>query len=607
VIASLSTVALAALLASGAADSSLSVPPSDTPAAVSVEAAAPRGHDVLAWPFFVKWDGDDGRSLRMVGPVTGRWRSPVTKADYLVFPFTGGFERSNGERERWLLWPFTGAVRDSRRNLTQVTLATPLVGFTRRRSDLVTIERWSPIWTERRFASGEHAWQLSPLVYRRTEPERGFATTELGVLPGMGGIGLAAFRTWSAPDAGGWSAALFYGQHHDPKGGWTSLPPWVSTSWRDPVRGDSRFDGLIPVYARWQRPARDLAIVAPGWWRYRSPSMRSTGAWPFYASFRNVRDDSTRHEGGSIAWPLVSWGHGDRYAAFGVLPLWYRLEDEDTRFSIAPPFYFALRRPGLDARMITPLHVRWRGVRDTVEWYGPWYRQAGPDRGTVGFFPFYDERHEPGMHRRWVFPSWHSRRDSLGDRRMLVPFWGRITEARTGNVTRFYGPVVTLKGPLAHGRGIVPVWYSGADSSGRTAWVGPWYQRDFRNGRRTRALLPVAWYASGGGQSELHMLPLSGYLHRSNGYRLRYVLWPLYSKSRYPDGSSKTRLLHWLGRDERRGERHRNWLQPLWYFDRTDERTSYLALLGGLLASRERTSEHVKWRVLFVPVRTTRP
>lgn len=605
-IASLPTVALAALLASGGADSSVTPTAAETAAPAPAVAATPRGHDVLAWPFFVKWDGDDGRSLRMIGPVTGRWRSSRTKADYLVFPFTGGFARNNGELERWLLWPLTGSRLSPKRGLTQYSLATPLVGYTRLESERVSQLRWSPLWTDTRFATGTHAWQLSPLVYRRTEPQRAFSTTEVGVVPGLGGIGFSVFRTWKSADAGGWSAALFYGQHHDPKGGWTSLPPWVSTSWHDFERGDSRFDGLIPVYARWQRPYRDLAIVAPGWWRYRSPSMRSTGAWPLFASFRNVRDDSTRHEGGSIAWPLVSWGHGDRYSAFGVLPLWYRLEDEDTRFAIAPPFYFGLRRPGLDARMFTPLHVRWRGVRDTVEWYGPWYRQAGADRGTVGFFPLYDERHEPGMHRRWVFPSWHSRRDSLGERRMLVPFWGRITEARTGNVTRFYGPVVTLKGPLARGHGIVPLWYSGTDSSGRTAWVGPWYQRDFRNGRRTRALLPVAWYASGGGQSELHVLPLSGYLHRANGYRLRYVLWPAYSKSRYPDGSSRTRILHWLGRDERRGERHRNWLQPLWYFDRTDERTSYLALLGGLLASRERAAEHVKWRVLFVPVRTTR-
>ncbi|MBI5169553.1 MAG: hypothetical protein HZA61_08705 [Candidatus Eisenbacteria bacterium] len=598
---SLSGMALAALLASGAADSigtRAAGEPAESPRAAS--------HDVLAWPFFVKWDGDDGRSLRMIGPVTGRFRSPRTRADYLAFPFTGAFEQSDGRRERWLLWPFTGAIRDPRRNLTEVSLATPLVGFTRRRDGRVTIERWSPVWTDRRFENGTHAWQLTPLAYRRTEPGRGFSTTELGVLPGMGGGGFAAFRTWSAPDAGGWNAALVYGQHHDPRGGWTSLPPYVSTSWRDPVRGDSRFDALLPVFARWQRPERDLAIALPGWWRYRTARLRSTGAWPFYASFREVRDDSTRHEGGSIVWPFVSWGRGERYSAFGVLPLYYRLEDERTRFTTVPPLYFALRRPGLDARMITPLHVRWRGARDTVEWVGPWYRHAGVDRRTVGVFPLYDERHAPGMHERWVFPSWYSRRDSLGERRMLVPFWGRITESRTGNVTRFHGPLVTLHGPRAHGHGIVPLWYSGVDSAGRTTWVGPWFQRDAANGHRTRALLPIAWYENGAGRSELHLLPLSGYLRRPDGYRRTYVLWPVYSKTRQGDGSTRTRVLHLLGRDERSGERHRNWLQPLWYFDRTDARTSYFALLGGLLASRERTSEHVKWRVLLVPVRTTR-
>ena len=82
------------------------------------------------------------------------------------------------------------------------------------------------------------------------------------------------------------------------------------------------------------------------------------------------------------------------------------------------------------------------------------------------------------------------------------------------------------------------------------------------------------------------------------------MLWTLWSSSLQPDGRTRSSFLLWLGRDERRAERHRNWLQPLWYFDRTGERSSYLALLGGLLTSYERTPERSRLKVLLVPIRT---
>ncbi|MFN8589381.1 MAG: hypothetical protein U0704_16435 [Candidatus Eisenbacteria bacterium] len=583
-----------ALLAAASGEARAQANPDSTPAR--------RPHHVLAWPLVVNYEGDEGRSLQMLGPVTGRFRSPRTRAAYLAFPVTGGFDTADGRRERWLAWPLTGWRSDSRRGLTELSLATPLVGWASESNAFRSRRELAPLWSDERRLGGYHAWQVTPLAYRRVDPARGTTLSEFGVLPGLGGSGLALARKWRTPDASGWNAALLWGHRADRRGGWTSVFPYVSNVWHDSLRGDSGFHGVVPVYGHWYRPDHTLTLALPGWWSWRSERLRSVGVWPLWSSFRRVRADSSVHAGGSIAWPLVSWGQGDEYSAVGLLPLWYRLRDGETRFESVAPLWFSLHRPGLDARMFTPLHVRWHGARDSLAWYGPWYSHRGPAGTTTGFLPLWEDRTAPGYSRRYVFPSWYARTDSAGDRRMLVPFWGRVSERRSGNVTRFYGPVVTLAGPNARGRGVVPVWYSGRDTLGRTLWVGPWLQRDFDDGGRRRALLPVGWYERTATATALHVLPFSGYVHRRDGYRYDYVLWPVWARRVQPDGARRSSLLLWLGRDERRGTRHRQWLQPLWYFDRTDDRNCDLDLLGGLLASYRETPERRRWKVLLVPV-----
>lgn len=597
------TGACAAMLAFAAL-----APPSVRAGAAPADSLAPgHPHQVLAWPLVVKYDGDDGRSLRMIGPVTGRFVSPRTRASYLAFPVTGAFSTADGRREQWLAWPLVGHRSSARRGLEQFALAGPFVGWTREENAWRSRVSVAPLWYDERRLGGWRAWQLSPLAYHRRDPARASALTEFGVLPGLGGGGLALARTWQSGSARGWNAALLWGHRSDDRGGWTSVFPYVSNSWRDSLRGTSSFHGVLPVYGHWQRPDHTLTLAAPGWWSWRSERLRSVGAWPFWTRFRRVHEDSTVRAGGSIAWPLLSWGEGDDYSAVGLLPFWYRLRDGETRFTSVAPLWFSYSRPGREARMVTPLHVRWRGERDSLEWHGPWYTYRAGARRESGVWPVWGESSGPGFAQRYVLPAWYSRTDSLGDRRMLLPFWGRASEARTGNVTRFWGPYVALDGPAARGRGVVPLWYSGRDTAGQTRSVGPWLQRDYRDGGRRRALLPLAWYESHRGYSALHVLPLSGFTRRPDGRRFTYVLWPLWTRTVQAGGSDRrSSVLLWLGRDEHRGERRRNWLQPLWYYERDGGRARDLDLLGGLLASYRESATQRQWRVLLVPVWTRR-
>ena len=84
------------------------------------------------------------------------------------------------------------------------------------------------------------------------------------------------------------------------------------------------------------------------------------------------------------------------------------------------------------------------------------------------------------------------------------------------------------------------------------------------------------------------------------------VLWPLYTRRRQADGSTRSALLFWLGLDETRGEHRRAWLQPIYYYDRSSRESSYFAVLGGVLCSYERDGPQRKLKALLIPVRTWR-
>ena len=518
------------------------------------------------------------------------WSSPVRHGWNAALFFAG--EEGGGSRELWA--PLYYSLDRS------IGRGAPVHS----RSLLPLFASWSSAdsrWWDAAFVLGagrgpEHSWLSIPpyFAYDRF-PAPDSSARWRSVLP--------VFASWQSRDSKWWNVAAVYSAGHSSRAEWLSVPPYFSVTHRRSPENVSRFQTLLPLYARWRSPQHELAVALPSLWRYRSPGMSASGAWPAYAWFRRTRGDSLERSGGSVAWPLVSWGHGTGYSALGLLPFYYRLEDGETRTTLAPPLFMSQQRPGLDFRVLAPLYVRrWTGT-DSLEAFTLFYRRRGGGTRATGIYPWYEAMRSAGVRREYFIPYYYHRRDQVGERRFVFPAWADWRTAGTGERTRMLGPLVVTNGPGAHGFGVVPVYYTGWGPSGTASLLGPLYWSRGTSGNRRVVAFPLAWYSRDRAATELHVFPLGGYGHRVDGRSQLYVLWPLYTRQVHADGTRLSSLLLWLGRDSRRGERRRAWLQPLVYYDRTSAESSYLALLGGVLASYERNGRERTLKVLMLPLR----
>ncbi len=625
---------------------------------LAANAAGSSRHNVLAWPIYVDWRSDEGASLQMYGPASVLWKSRDERSGYLLYPTTGVRHRASGRSEYRVLWPLTDLVRDRRAGYLGVHVAGPLLGYERRSNADGRATRIAPVFMNRTSTRGIREFEVAPFFHHSLDSLRNANETEYGFMPLLGGQGVALARSWAERDERGWNAALILGGKSSPAmralwlppyfsydrltgpesptrvrallpfyaswlspttrgwdiglaytGGhtasldWLWLPPYFSQTRRGGMDGGATYRALIPVFGQWSSSRREVAFVLPSLWRYRSASMAASGVWPAYAVFHSARRDSTHRSGGSVAWPLVSWGHGDRYSAVGVLPFYYRLQDGDSKLTVAPPIYGRFERPGLDVRALLPVYLLKRTPTDTLEAITLYYRRNTPGRATRGFFPLYEGVRTVDMHREYLAPFYYHRRDARGEQRLIFPAWADWRNTANGTRTRMYGPVVLTNGRASRGFGVVPVFYTGSGPAGSASLLGPLFWSRGKDGSRHAVAFPLGYYAHDASRTELHLLPLTGYGHRADGSSQLYVLWPLYRRQARSDGSHVSSLLLWLGHDATHGERRRAWLQPFVYYDRASVERSYLAVLGGALCSYERTGRERVLKLLFVPVR----
>jgi hypothetical protein len=628
----------------------------DSTAAPAAAPSAPR--NVLAWPLYVRWTTEDGAALRVYGPVTTTFRSEAVRSSYLAFPTTGVRRLADDRREVRLLWPLTDLYTDPATSTTRVRVVGPLLGYEQQKTEEASRLRIAPLLTRDRSASGRRVSELAPLYHFYDDPESERRIREFGFVPPLGGLGLSVFRSWSERDTEGWNAALLWGGYSSPRSRSLWLTPYVQfervsgpnspatfrsfaglySSWRSPVsewwnvallygagsspagtfallppyvstvrpraEGDtSRVRALLPVYGHTSSAQRAVTVALPSYWSYRSATLRSHGVWPVYSWYNRSQGDSVTRRGGSVAWPAITWGRGADYSALGLLPFFYRLEDGDTRLTLAPPLFGSYRSPTLDARVILPVYLRrWREA-DSLEIVGLYYRRQLAAREYRGLFPLYEQLRSPDANREHLFPVYYHARDARGERRVVFPLWTSWYTARTERLTRTYGPLVFTKGTQTSGFGVLPVYYREAGPHGTAALLGPIFWSNGRDGSRRVAAIPVGVYARDSAGLDLHLLPLTGHRSRVSGRSYTYILWPLYSHRTQGDDFKRLSVLLWLGRDETRGERRRVWLQPVFYYDRAGEASTYFALLGGLLSSYERVGSARTLKVLLIPLR----
>jgi hypothetical protein len=615
--------------------------------------------NVLAWPLYVRWTSDDGALLRVVGPVTTTYRSDAVRSTYLIFPTTGVRRLAQGGGETRLLWPLTDLRTDPATGTTRLRLAGPLLRYEQQQTEEGSRLRIAPLFTRDRSVTGRRVSEVTPFVHLHDDSTGARRITEIGFVPYLGGRGVSIFRSWTDRETKGWNAAVLWGGFDGPRSRSLWLTPYISfdqlsgpraparfrtvgglySSWRSPVSewrnvallwgagsspqgkwhflppyfsrtqlraaGDtSRVRALLPLYGHVSSTRREVTVALPSYWSYRSETLQSQGVWPFYSWYRRSRDDSVSRGGGSVAWPVVTWGSGADYSALGILPFFYRLLDGDTRLTLAPPIYGLYRSPTLDARVILPVYLRrWREA-DSLVVYTLYYRRQLAEREYRGVLPLYEQSRSPEDSREYLLPFYYHARDPRGERRIVAPLWASWYTARSDRLTRAFGPVVLTRGPETSGFGVLPLYYREAGPRGTAALLGPMFWATGRDGSRRVAVIPLGVYARDSVGTDLHVLPLTGHRRRVDGRSFTYVLWPLFSHRGVPSQDlRRTSVLLWLGRSETRGERRRVWFQPIFYSDRVGETSAYFALLGGLLSSYEREDNARTLRVLLIPLR----
>jgi hypothetical protein len=642
-------------------------------------------HNVPAWPVYFSWDWEGDRSLRVFGPVTSLYREPRYTSFYPVFPVTGMRRWRDGRRADHVLWPLLYAESDPARGTWSANLATPLVGVRSVRSPGYHRLSFLPLYDDEKTPTGRRAFMLTPFHRRVQEPlghrlDETWGFVALGSEPLFW-----LHRRWRHENGHGWNTAWAYGAWSTDSSRYRVLPPWIGYDQRlsgssrrfrmlAPVFADYRrrdlsgartdarsllllhytqsdagADGdtnrfmmtlpfhvasrrtgsghdrrlalFLPVYGAWRSPERALRVALPSWWSYRSPSLASRGLWPLYASFERTRADSSKRSGASFAWPLVTWGRGDDYSAFGVLPLFLSLRDGDMRFATAPPLYWRLRgrerewlivapfyasrrAPGTEWRVLAPFYTYLRNPAETREVVFDWYRISRRGFTRTGLAPFYDRAGSADSGSFFVppllaFHSWSPAHEA----RWVALVWGDWRSKVDGSRTRLFGPVITTRGPGTSGFGVLPVFYTTRGPASRRTLVGPVFASSNSAGVRHLVIAPLAWQRSDPGGWAIDLLPLTGYRTRHDGRSLLYVLGPTYVRRVRSPTDRTSALLGWLARDETRGTRRRAMLQPLWYLERKSADEVFVSLLGGLLGSYEHAGMDRQVKVMFVPVR----
>ncbi len=577
----------------------------EEPATVVADPGAARfgRHNIPAWPIYVRWDSEDGRSLRVFGPVTAFHRTRESSAFYPVWPVTGTRRWTDGRRSDHVLWPFVYADSDPRRGTWSVNFATPLLSLRSARGPGWHDLSFLPLYASQRTPRGRRMTMLAPLRRQQREPLGHRLDDTWGFVP----IGTEPiwwlFRRLRDESGQGWNSGWLYGAWSTDRSRLVYLPPYVHL--RRTLADGRRlgFDLLLPLYLGVRGREVEMQAAAPAWWRYRSPRLSSTGFWPFYASFERTRPDSTVRRGASIAWPLFTWGHGEDWSSLGLLPFWLGVRDGERRFAAAPPVYWDFRSPGRATRVIAPFYASHVTPAETTTVVLTGWRHRRAGWRSQGVLPFWLEGASADSGYRAVLLGWYHSWSPRRESRFTPLMWGEWRSKTDGSVTRLTGPVLTTRGPGTRGFGVLPLFYTTRGPASSRTLVGPVFTSSNAAGVRHVVVAPLAWHRSSPRGSATDLLPLTGWRSAADGRRFVYVLGPVFTQRVNGPDDRVSAVFGWLWRDERHGERHRSMLQPLWYLERRAADDVFFSLLGGLLASYERAGSERLLKVLFVPLR----
>ncbi len=399
--------------------------------------------------------------------------------------------------------------------------------FADRRTDTTTTVI-GPYWHRRH--GGETTDGLFPLIaYRRGTPPGGADGTSFTLFP------LVHYRRDPSHQI---FATLLGGSFAGPyrSGGFVGPFIW----YKDPDL-KARFIPLLYADVTRRETGERTRQIGP-WFQVDAADHRSRVLFPLFGHYEDTRERGT--------WVLPTYfrlrrNNGDRVDSF--LPIFWRSSFGDRQTTVVGPyydrtragvhdtgvvpFYFYARDPERSLAVIPPLLFVYRhetATDATSLWCSLLYHSSGPNRRTTVLFPIFWSRRDDTRHSDILFPIfWHFGDTSVHQDWMLA------------------GPYFSSTNGARRTRGILPI---------------AWYTRDPERGESSQAVLPLFYHSQGKDQGAF-LTVLAGARH-SGPSRFWYV-FPFVFRHRNQATEASTTVI-----------------PPLLYVDRSDPESGLTTMLA---------------------------
>ncbi len=348
---------------------------------------------------------------------------------------------------------------------------------------------------------------------------------------------------------------------------------------------------FVSPLAAWTRtPERKAGVIIPYFW-YQSARISASGVPPLYF-------DVTRHETGErtrLIGPYFQLdAPGQRTRA--LFPLWAHYKGPSDSGTFIFPTYFRRRTDaGYRLDTIFPLYWRstWPGHSTTV--VGPFFHHGAPDGHSTGLLPLFV--YSTNAHRRFLatllfvrhsnfdtgttrtfsplyfssyrrdgytsvfFPLWWAGGDKTGDHRVFFPLYWHFGSTRENWSFNLAGPLLWSHNGSRRTRGLMPI---------------AWYSRDEQNGVASNAVLPLFYERHGRADRMVLTLPFG---FRSAPDRGWFYAGPFVYKNTW-NTTFWTLFPLWFSHTDKVTEAHTRVVPPLLHYSRSSpERSLWTAAL----------------------------
>ena len=291
---------------------------------------------------------------------------------------------------------------------------------------------------------------------------------------------------------------------------------------RDPKRTSLT---IVPLFFHLrQRSGWNADILFPLFFRLQKGKRRVLGVGPFY------HESTPEHVRRVGLFPLlhVGWDRKSSYGHFLPLVFHYRNHVKGTGFTVAGPFYTAIRGEKNRHSGIVPLafwgrsgekryavglplvwHFADRGAGKSTTFVGPlfWHRRGNVVGG--GLAPVLWFQTGPGRKQATLFPLFHVE-TRPGRLRLWTPIFGFGWDRALGSHHGYVGPVYWDRTATTNSQVVFPIFWRYASQSARTATtvVLPLYYGTKSPESRFDVLFPLLWHQRTVTRRTLLVLPL---------------------------------------------------------------------------------------------------